>query len=242
MSYSYSWALSRFQEVLSAVKHNVATDVYEARSLNLNSIKNQKKMLESVPHGSAIWQHTETYHIAMIYIERGKGQRFNRTLLDLIASGVDTDAKFKRAWLAKNKGNMGTFPTVKSSRTSQVRQSQASYILARQSVPANPNSRIPGNLNVTHRTHLISAQTTGIESHKGLLIDFDGWLNSKPMNDYETEMLQVTTKQDVIWTAFVARDRKGFLHFRYIMYNKHWQVISSQEWIDDRWTYEWRVD
>ena len=128
--YNYEWALERFNETLASVKNGLATDVYEARSLPLNNVKNMKKTLSSVPKGSAIWQHTSKWHVAMIYIQKGQGQRFNRSLLDLIASGVNTPAKFKQAWLKKNGGNMGTFPTVKVSKTSEIRHAQASYIVA----------------------------------------------------------------------------------------------------------------
>lgn len=242
MAYPYSWAEEKFVEVLQAVREG-ATDVYEVRSLPLTSTKNMAKAINQVKHGSALWQHTDTYHIAMIYIERGKGQRFNRTLLDLIASGVDSKQKFRRAWLAKNHGEEGSFPRPKSSSTSSNRQKHASYIVADFNKGANPKSKIAGrdgNM-TTHRTHLISAQTTGIEANKGLLIDFDGWLNMKPLNEYETSVLELTRTRDLIWTATVWREKDG-LHYKYIMYTPEFKIITEREFIDDRWTYLWYYD
>lgn len=241
--YNYEWALERFNETLASVKNGLATDVYEARSLPLNNVKNMKKTLNTVPKGSAVWQHTSKWHVAMIYIQKGQGQRFNRSLLDLIASGVNTPAKFKQAWLKKNGGNMGTFPTVKVSKTSEIRHAQASYIVADFNKRPNPNSQIPkmDGAKTTHRTHLISAQTTGIENHKGLLIEYDGWLNMYPMNQFEQEMLDLSKTQDIIWIAQVYQASDG-LHLRYLIYNARWKLLHQKEWVDDRWTYVWYFD
>lgn len=242
MAYPYVWAERKFLEVLNAVKEG-ATDVYEVRSIPLTNKENMKKMIDSTPHNSALWQHTDQYHVAMIYIERGKGQRFNRSLLDLIGSGIDTKEKFKREWRKRNGNNDGYFPKVSKSSTSQNRMRQSSYIVADLNKGANPKSKIQGHdgNTTTHRTHLISAQTTGIENNKGLLIDFDGWLNMKPLNDFETQVLEMTKFQDIIWTATVWRAMDG-LHFRYLMFDSSWRVVASHEWVDDRWTYLWYYD
>ena len=244
MAYSYKWALARFNDVLREVENGTQTPVYNVTSQPLTTVQNRQVVLGSVPHGSAVWQHTDKWHVAMIYIEKGHGQLYNRALLDMIASGVDTPAKFKRAWVAKNgKSGYGTFPSVKSSRTSSVRASQASYIVADFNKRQNPHSHIPkmDGAKTTHRTHLISAQTTGIENHKGLLIEFDGWLNMYPMNKFEQAVLEQSRKQDIIWVCEVYQAHDG-LHLRYVIYNSQWREIARKEWVDDRWTYLWYYD
>ena len=138
---------------------------------------------------------------------------------------------------------MGTFPTVKVSKTSEIRHAQASYIVADFNKRPNPNSQIPkmDGAKTTHRTHLISAQTTGIENHKGLLIEYDGWLNMYPMNQFEQEMLDLSKTQDIIWIAQVYQASDG-LHLRYLIYNARWKLLHQKEWVDDRWTYVWYFD
>lgn len=241
--YPEPWAEDLFLQVLHRVQ-NGGTRVYEVTSFPLNTLEGKQRAIASVPHHSAIWQHTDKYHVAMIYIDYGHGKEFNRTMLDLIADGVDTLDEFRERWLEKN-GDLtrGMFPTVKSSLTSSLRAKQASYIVTDFNVQPNPHSRIHGESHplTTHRTHLISAQTTGIENHRGLLIDFDGWLNSKPLNQFENTMLNHAKFKDLIWTTTVWQAIDG-LHYQYVMYNNDWSVFAAQEWVDDRWTYFWTYD
>lgn len=239
---TYQEALRKFKLILWRVKTG-GTPVYEVRTYPINNRCGVEVAIKSVAHGSALWQHTDSWHTALIYIEAGKGIRFSREVLDLIATGVNSEAQFRNSWIAKN-GNkeIGFFPRPKYSRTSVSRRSQSSYIVADQA-KENPESKILGSLkrNITHRTHLISSQTTGIENHKGFLIDYDGWLNTMPMKNFEDSVLELTKKQDIIWTANVWRASDG-LHLKYVMYDKNFQIVAQKEWVDDRWTYIWYVD
>lgn len=236
------WALQRFEKVIDNL--DVETPIYEVQSIPMNDLHGIQWAISQVPHNTALWQHTDAWHTVAYYIDRGQGYRFNREILDLISSGVDTESKFDRAWDSYNNfSRMGYFPRSRSSKTSSSRMSQKSYIVADLSRGCNPRSKIKGRFtkNMIHRTHLISSQITGIESHKGLLIDFDGWLNAKPLNDFERSVLQYTKTHDIIWVANVWHSNKG-LHFQYTMYNPDWTIYKRQEWIDDRWTYLWWID
>lgn len=237
----YDWCLRTFLNTVQRVQSG-GTAVYEAKSEPINKPIAQRRVLSSVPPNSAVWQHTETYHVAMIYIEQGHGHNFGRKWLDLIASGVTTENQFRHAWIKENgEVSKGFVPNVKRSVTSQARSKQESFIVANLKAGENPKSTIYGNLHNVHRTHLISAQITGIEKHKGLLIDFDGWLNSKPLNDYEQSVIDLTKVQDVVWVATIWRSSKG-LSFRYTIYNKAWTLLDSFTVTDDRWQYLWYYD
>lgn len=242
---SYDQALERFNHYLEFAKEG-ATTVYEVRSFAINNVIGVRTALNQVPEGSAIWQHTDKWHTAAIYIKAGQGRKFSRQVMNLFSHGITDESKFKQAWIRENgEYEMGVFPKSPGDYATGVRRSQASYIVAAKDFPENKNSKIVGsfNKNSAHRTHLISAQTTGIESHKGLLIDFDGWLNVNPMNQFESRILDLAEKQDVIWTANIWIDKKDYLlHWRYQMYDKDYKLIAKKEWIDDRWTYIWRYD
>lgn len=240
---SYDVALSHFNSVLNRLSHG-ATPVYEVRSFAINTFQGLRHGIESVPAGAAIWQHTDRWHTAAIYIKQGHGRQFNRNLLDLIAAGVDSAEKFKQLWFSQNNYEYyGFFPKLSVSSTSGSRSKQASYIVADLSKGAADTSLIRGHLtpDTPHRTHLISAQTTGIEQHKGLLIDFDGWLNVKPLNDFETAMLNHSAIADMIWCANIWITGVG-LHYRYSIFNPDWSLFQQKEWVDDRWSYIWYFD
>lgn len=238
----YSEALEKFQDILIRL-HAGATPVYEVRSYPINNLSGIKVALSSVRHGAVVWQHTDKWHTCAIYIEQGKGINYSREYLDLIATGVDNKEKFKEAWREKNGNKLkGFFPKPSYSKTSASRRYQKSYIVADRS-HENKNSHIKGSFkeNLTHRTHLISARTTGIENHKGLLIDYDSWLNMVPMNKFEEQVLKKTQDMDIIWTTTVTIVANG-LHLQYMIYNRNFELILKAGWTDDRWTYFWYID
>lgn len=244
---SYTFALQQFKTVLSNMQH--PTPVVQVVTFPINTMSGVRKALSAVKPLTAVWQHTATTHTAAIYIPRGKGYRFNRTAMDLITSGVNTPGKFLQAWQAKNGDtDYGYFPSVKSSFSSTVRHQQLSYIVADMDRGQRLNSHLPSLAkNRVDRTHLISEQITGIENHRGLLIDYDGYLNSDPMNKFEQTVLTQTKKYDLLWICNVWRT--GFnteqeaLHFRYdICFAQTGDILVSKEWVDDRWYYLWFVD
>lgn len=242
---SYDQALDKFIYYLEFAQEG-ATTVYEVKSFPINNLMGIKMALSQVPDGSAIWQHTDKWHTAAIYIKAGQGHKFNRKVMNLFSHGITSEAKFQQAWIQENgEYDKGVFPKCKGDYTSSVRKYQASYIVVAENIPENQNSKIVGSLprNRPHRTHLISAQTTGIENHKGLLIDFDGWLNMNPMNQFELSVLDISEKQDVVWTANIWIDENDhLLHWLYQMYDANYNLIARKEWVDDRWTYIWRYD
>jgi hypothetical protein len=234
------------EKALSWYENNLAklyegpTGVYELKSFALKSTDDLKKALMFTDTGSAIWKHTDNYHAAAIYIKRGHGQRYSRKFMDLVAAGIDNPDKYKE-YVSKQEQDLEDFLEIKSSKSSSVRQQQASYIVADLDSEPNLASKIPGKNGKVHRTHLISVKTTGIENNKGLLIDYDGWLNSKPMNEFERRILSLSNHQDIIWTTFIYKNEAG-LHWRYVMLDQHFKVINQKEWIDDRWKYYWFYD
>lgn len=242
---TYDQALAKFKRYLKFAQEG-ATPVYEVRSFELNNVFGVKLALEQVPKGAVVWQHTDKWHTAAVYIKSGHGHKFNRKALNLFSHGVTSEAEFERAWINTNgEYERGVFPKSPGDYTAGVRRQQESYIVAAKNYPENKNSKIPGSLkkNIPHRTHLISAQTTGIESHKGLLIDFDGWLNMNPMNQFEIGILDLSDQQDIIWTVNIWIDPKDhWLHWHYQMYDSQYNLIAQKEWIDDRWVYIWRYD
>lgn len=244
---SFDFALQQYKTVLNNMKH--PTPVVQVVTFPINTSTGVWKALHAVKPLTAIWQHTATSHTAAIWIPRGQGYRFNRTAMDLIMSGVNTPGKFLQAWQEKNGDvDYGYFPSAKSSQSSQIRHQQLSYIVADLDRGERYESRLPSlNQNRVDRTHLISEQITGIESHRGLLIDFDGYLNSNPMNKFEQTVLTQTRKYDLLWICNVWRT--GFntpnetLHFRYdIKFASDGRTLVSKEWSDDRWYYLWFID
>lgn len=242
---TYEEALKRFMTYLKFAEEG-ATPVYEVRSFAINNLAGIKTALGQVPLGSVVWQHTSKWHTAGIYIKKNNGRKFSRQVINLFSHGVTNEKAFKELWIATNGAyERGVFPKCKGDYPATVRKSQLSYIVAAQNIPENLKSKIPGTFhkNQVHRTHLLSAQTTGIESHKGLLVDFDGWLNVNPMNQFETKILNLTTQQDIVWTANLWIDENDhLLHWLYQMYTGNYDLIAKKEWIDDRWTYIWRYD
>lgn len=241
---SYDEAYRRFQRYLGYFIKG-ATPVYEVRSFSLADISGIKKALGRIKHGSAIWQHTDQWHVAAIYIDKGEGFRFSRKVTNLFAHDVISEEQFKQAWEETNGPyDWGVFPRKPGSAATHARKKQASYIVADRNKPENEQSSIEGSFkrNEVHRTHLISSQVTGIEYHKGLLIDYDGWLNVNPMNQFESEMLDLSNNQDLVWTATIWLDNQRNLHWRYRMFNSEYQLIAEKEWVDDRWSYIWRYD
>lgn len=245
MAISRDLALTKFNTVLSNVR-NGGTAVREVVSLSLDNLDGIKRAFSIVPHHTAIWQHTDTIHFAGIYIEQDKGFSYSREYLDLISAGIDTDIKFLNAWNeVNNGGDFGSVPKTKHQATKTSRQQHESYIIADKELGMNVNSAIVGKMrngrDGVDRTHLISSQITGIENHKGLLIDYDSWLNRTPMNKFEMNVLKMNKSRDVIWTSLVWQNNDG-LHLRYTMYDSRYNPIATNEWTDDRWQYIWRYD
>lgn len=241
---TYNQALEKFEKYLAFYKAG-ATPVYEVRSIAINNRVGVRRVLNAVEKGSAVWQHTDKWHTAAICIQKGYGRKFSRQVLNLFKHGVTDKESFEKAWVKQNNAfDLGVFPRAPGSFTSQIRKQQTSYIVYDKNQGENKLSKITGSYekNQVHRTHLISSQTTGIEKNKGLLIDYDGWLNSNPMNQFETKILDLSDDQDIVWTANVWRDRNNDLHFKYVMYDKNYHKIAEKEWIDDRWTYLWYFD
>lgn len=236
---TYEKALKRFEKYLKSID---VTPFYEVRSFKINDLEGMKKALSSVEKGTAVWQHTDEWHSVGMYIKAGSGHKFNRKVTNLFRHDITNEKSFRRAWIQQNGNNeIGVFPKAPGDFTSRERQKQKSYIVADQS-KENPNSKISGSFkkNQVHRTHLISSQITGIEHSKGFLIDFDGWLNSKPMNEFELKAIDKSDFQDIIWTTNVWI--AGYLHLKYEIYDKDYNLIAEQEWVDDRWQYCWRFD
>lgn len=235
-------AIERFSEQLKSIDEG-ATPIYEVRTFPIDTLLGAQKAIGSVEKGSAIWQHTTSWHTAMIYIEKGRGYRFNRDMLDLVASGIDDIEKFEELWDSVNEGlETAYFPKTTKKKTSSMRMGQASYIVSDFNKGEKEESKL-GSLtkNNTHRTHLISVQVTGVERHKGLLIDYDGWLNMNAIKRFETEILKKSTVMDLIWTTNIWLDAAG-LHWKYVIYDGNWMVVKEQEWTDDRWHYIWYYD
>lgn len=253
----YDDVKEKFDEISRQISLNNGTTVHEVQSFNLKGINEIKKALMEIDQGDVVWQHLSIgdelvpWHKVAIFIRKGDGKRWNRKLLDLYASGVITLNDFDDAWARSNGDRRtGKIPTVGYSKTSSERVKQVSLIEAA-GVPdltrprkvkfiENEDSKIPGRLavNIPHRTHLISVQTTGIENNSGLLIDYDGWLNTVPMSKFENEILDMNESMDIVWTANVFKKNDG-LHFRYSIYSSSFILLKEREWVDDRWTYSW---
>lgn len=247
----------KFTEIGRQISLKNVTTVHEVKSYLLKNISDIKRALKEIDNGDVVWQHLNIgqqvypWHKAAVYIQKGEGRKWNRKLLDLYASGVVTPEDFDKAWYAQNGDKkMGAMPKARYSKTSNERVKQISLIEATGTPdPTKPrkinftenfNSKISQSLkvNIPHRTHLVNVQTTGIENNSGLLIDYDGWLNMVPINQFENEILNLSEKMDLVWTANVFKKDDG-LHFRYSIYSKDFILLKEKEWIDDRWTYLW---
>lgn len=149
-------------------------------------------------------------------------------------SGVKTPRKFKQAWLKEN-GNYdvdGKIPIVKTDFAGNERVKQESYIVAE----LNSTTQFKHPID---RTHLIPLPVTGIEFHRGLLIDFDGQLNRGAMNEFEAKVLKKTEYKDIIWVAVVFSTKKHNLAIREIAYDSNWNLICHQTFIDKNHKYYW---
>ena len=244
MKYTLDEALEKFEKQLTTYffyPNNLKS--VEITDYKINTFLGMQRAINAYEKNVPLWQHSKEWHTAMIYIYQGNGFQFNRNMLDLIRNGINSSEKFVESWKETNNGEWyGIMPRTTNSVTSSERRKQASYILANLNKEPNPNSKL-GSIykNIPHRTHLISSQVTGIENDKGLLIDYDGWLNSIPMNRFETEILEETERRSLVWVANVWRENDG-LHLKYTIYNTDWTIYREQEWIDDRWEYVWRYD
>lgn len=237
-----AFATKKFNNVLENV-NKLGNPVREVVSLPLESDKNIQLALEQVPEHTALWQHTPLWHTALIYIPKRTGRAYGRDVLDLIATGIDSEEKFISAWNEFNEGkSKGFFPKTNLSITANSRKRQQSYIVADLSAGPKPDSKLPhlGD-DAVDRTHLISAQTTGIENNAGLLIDYDGWLNRTPMNAFEDKCLDLSHMQDIIWRAFIYQSEEGLV-WEYHIYDSNFNEIRNAQWVDDRWHYFWKYD
>ncbi|WP_294604512.1 hypothetical protein [uncultured Lactobacillus sp.] len=241
---SFDKAWHKISRTLKHIKHDGATEVYEVTSYPLNNLDNLQRLVKELPIRSVGWQHTDAWHTATIYIPKGTGFWYSRNILDLIDGGFGNKDKFKELWEEKNGDSYyGYFPKIPTSTTNNIRLQQSSYIVCDKAQPPNPQSKIPGEISdgFVDRTHLISSRVTGIENHKGLLIDFDGWLNKNPLNRFETWALQRTFRQDIIWYVQIWKSNDG-LHWKYIMYDNNFDKLKELECVDDRWSYLWFYD
>lgn len=237
-----AFAKRKFGQVLENI-NNFGNPIREVVSIPLTKEENVQLALAQVPEHTALWQHTPAWHTAVIYIPKRQGRTYGRDMIDLIATGIDSEEKFIEAWKEFNgEKNRGLFPKTGVSVTANSRKRQKSYIVADLGKGPNPNSRLPHlDKDNVDRTHLISAQTTGIENNPGLLIDYDGWLNRTPMNSFENKCLDLSYMQDIIWRAFIYQSDSGLV-WEYHIYDSNFKEVRSAKWVDDRWSYIWRYD
>ncbi|MCC4370494.1 hypothetical protein LMB49_03665 [Limosilactobacillus reuteri] len=246
MSVSKQFAIQQFNRTLNHINDG-GTPVREVLTFPLNTIDRIKKALQAVGPGVVVWQHTSAYHAVAMHITKGEGFNYSRIMLDLIAKGVTDIDSFEEAWqLTNGDQTRGNFPILGGgSATANSRKKHSSYIIVDQDIPPKEISSIKGELTEMQvdRTHLIPSGVTGIENHKALLIDFDGWLNEVPMNEFEQLMLNKTKQQDIIWIAYVKNNLLSHnITWKYIIMDEQYNIINSREWVDDRWTYIWRFD
>lgn len=253
---SFGFAEKGFKNTIKHIEAG-GTPVFEVTSepfTRISKIIDKLDQLKST--NQAIWQHTDKYHIAAIKIQMGTGYTYSRTYVDMYCQGIKTHDEFVQAWAKRNKiskrkaehidpHSYGYLPQTgrSSSATSQERRKQASYIVANRDL-RNPNSKIPGAIgNATvDRTHLIPFPVTGIESHKGLLIDYDAWLNRGPMQEFEQDVLKYNRHHTIYWITAINPSPKG-LEWRYLIYNDDRKTLAlHQTWYDDRWSYSWYID
>lgn len=243
MPISKKVALKKFLLNLDLVNRG-GTSIVEVKSVNIDDMVNLNKILTKVPKNTVIWQHTAKYHIAAIYLKKGTGRNYSRKMLNLISSGVDSEEKFLEAWNERNEQQeIGEIPVPKKNTTSDTRKKQASFIVVDLNKGEHKSKKINGSLdtNAVDRTHLISAQSTGIENHRGIIIDFDAYLNREPMNEFENKMLDYAEHSDVIWHTYIHLEKDG-LHWEYKLMTPVYKRIMTKKWIDDRWEYLWRYD
>lgn len=243
----------KFLDMVEEVNnHNTVVKEYLLQPLtykeNVMSILNREK------HGTLIWQHTNAFHAVCIYVEAGKGYRFNRAGLDLYSvmenNGINMRDKeevracFDVVWnKANDNQNYGVFPKTKSSATTRERRKLASYIVADLDKGENPKSRIPSlPINAVDRTHLVPVTITGIENNKAVVILFDAYLNQNTLKNFEDRMLEVIQKQDVIWWVVIQKTADGLLEWNYIICDSQGNLIDSLRVVDDRWFYYWWYD
>lgn len=246
MSVSKQFAIDQFNRTLSHINDG-GTPVREVLTFPLNNIDRIKKALKAVGPGVVVWQHTSLYHTVAMHIAKGEGFNYSRIMLDLIAKGVTDQDTFEKAWKLTNGGKTrGNFPVLEGgSATANSRKKHSSYIVVNQGIPPKEISSVKGKLTQMQvdRTHLIPSGVTGIENHKALLIDFDGWLNEVPMNEFEQLMVNKTKQQDIIWIAYVKNNLANHsITWKYIILDNQYNIINMREWLDDRWTYIWRFD
>lgn len=238
---NYQFDFERFAETLRNVK-NGGTKVYEVISVPLITGNDVRRVIDQLGPQVAIWQHTPHRHVAAIYIEKGHGYGYNRKILNLIDKGIDTKKKFDE-YYRKNKYGLDQVPVSAYGVTTNARNRQRSYIVADTSYHNSNSKYIHGEIKdeTVDRTHLIPAQVTGIENSKGLLIDFDSFLNRNEMNQYENDILKVTNRQDILWTTTIYPDPRGLV-WQYLMFDEDMNPVSRHQWIDDRWRYFWYYD
>lgn len=207
----------------------------EVKKYPLNRVNGLKKALSIAGHNVAIWQHDWDFHVAAIYIEKGTGFNYNRAIYNLYkSSSIKTIADFKKSWIKTN-GNIagnGQIPKVHTNHASDERSKQKSYIVAKEPGQNNINGQID-------RTHLIPLSVTGIEYHKGLLIDFSASLNRQDMNDFEQKALKLTKNQDIIWTSIVFPTKNNYLAIREIVFDKKWNILGNKTFVDQKNAYWW---
>ncbi len=246
MSVSKQFAIEQFDRTLSHITDG-GTPVREVLTFPLDNIDHIKKALNATGPGVVVWQHTSLYHTVAMRIEKGEGFNYSRIMLDLIAKGVTDTQAFEKAWeITNGDKTRGNLPILDGgSATANSRKKHSSYIVVDQDIPPKKVSSVKGRLPQMQvdRTHLIPSGVTGIENHKALLIDFDGWLNEVPMNEFEQIMINKTKRQDIIWVASIKNNLINHsLTWEYIILDNQYNIINSRKWLDDRWTYIWRFD
>lgn len=223
------------RKIFVRLKNKECTEVREVKKYPLNRISGLQKALSVAGHNVAIWQHDWDFHVAAIYIEKGTGFNYNRAIYNLYkSSNVKTIADFKKSWIKTN-GSIagdGQIPKVRIDHASDERSKQKSYIVAKAPGKNDINDQID-------RTHLIPLSVTGIEYHKGLLIDFSASLNRQDMNDFEKKSLNLTKQQDIIWASIVFPTKDNYLAIREIVFNKEWKILGSKTFTDRKNAYWW---
>ncbi|MGX5378177.1 hypothetical protein ACWCL1_08040 [Ligilactobacillus sp. LYQ135] len=224
------------QSIFNRIRMQKITSVHQVKTCPLTDLSNLKLKLKEVDDNSVIWQHNRQYHMVAMYIKKGTGYSYNRDIYDLYYSGVNTLAKFRKQW-EKTNHNLrleydGKIPKTTKSKSSNDRRKQKSYIVAEQTAQT-----------LVDRTHLIPVSVTGIEYHRGLLIDYDREANRGGMNDFERQVLKINTEKDIIWTTsvFPSKKKKGLV-LRYIIFNHDWKIIKKKDFIDTKNIYNWYVD
>lgn len=175
--------------------------------------------------------------MAAVYIKQGTGFLYNRGIYNLYKSGVKTIPALKKRWLKINHNlkDDGKIPQTKTDHASDARNKQESYVVARKSSNQEFENKID-------RTHLIPFPVTGIEHHKGLLVDFDAELNRGGMNNFERKALNLSNYKDIIWVALVYPTNDNFLAIREIAFDKNWHILGNKCFIDKSHRYYWYND